>query len=149
MTLLRKIFFFNTKRRIVSYWRPKLNRSVSSLTSFGEGDSKDFGKNYDVKTNVGNGILELQNTVRQYAAHIHRKRKFTNDIGRGPGLKDFIITSHIQPVKCESVPYVRNASINGLSRKGNPSYPPVAISICHKIFHIIVMFSCTDIHQEI
>lgn len=148
MTLLRKTFIFNTKHRIISYWSPKVNRSVASLTSFGEG-AKDFGKNYDdFKTNSSNSNLELQNTGGQYAAHNQRKRKYTNDIGRGPGLKEFIIASQVQPVKCESVPYVRNAAINGLNRKGNTNCPPVAISICYKIFRIIVMFSCSiDIHQ--
>jgi hypothetical protein len=130
MTLLRKTFIFNMKLRIVSYWNPKVNRSVASVTSFGE-DAKDFGKNYDdLKTNASNSNLELQNTVGQYAAHNQRKSKYTNDIGRGPGLKEFIIASQVQPVKCESVPYVRNAAINGLNRKGNTNCPPVAISIC-------------------
>jgi hypothetical protein len=120
MTLLRKTFIFSTKHRIVSYWSRKVNRSVVSLTSFGEDDAEDFGKNYDdLKTNVSNGNLELQNTARLYAAHNQRKRKFTNDIGRGPGLKEFIISSQVQPVKCESVPYVRNTATNGLNRKGN------------------------------
>lgn len=118
MTLLRKTFICNTKHRIVSYWSRKVNRSVVSFTSFGEEDAKDCGKNYDdLKTNVSNGNLELQNTVRQYAAYNQRKRKFTNDIGRGPGLKEFITSSHLQPVKPESVPYVRNTATNGLNRK--------------------------------
>ncbi|PNF27510.1 CDK5RAP1-like protein [Cryptotermes secundus] len=117
MTLLRKIFIFNTKHRIVSYWSTKVNRSVASLTSYGE-DAKDFGKNYDdLTTNASNSNLELQNTVGQCAPHNQRKHKYTNDIGRGPELKDFIIASQVQPVKCESVPYVRNAAINGLNRK--------------------------------
>jgi hypothetical protein len=119
MTVLRKMFMFKTKHRIISYWRPKVNRFVSTHVSFGEEDTDNSGKYYDVKTNFSNNKLELQNTVRRNGAHDHRKRKFTNDFDKGPGLKDFIIASQVQPVKSESVPYVRNASINGLNRKGN------------------------------
>jgi hypothetical protein len=140
MTVLRKMFVFKTKHRIVSYWRPNTNRFVSSHISCGEEDTENFGKHYDdVKTNVSNNKLELQNTARQYVAHNHRKRKFTNNFGGGPGLKDFINASEVQPVKCETVPYVRNASINGLNRKGNSNYqvkvkvtlrPTISQSVC-------------------
>jgi hypothetical protein len=128
MTVLRKMFIFKMKHRIGIYWSPKVNRFFSCHISVGEEVAEDFGKNYDKKTNASNSNLELQNTLLQYA-HDHSKRKFTKGFGRGPGLKDFIIASQVQPVKCETVPYVRNATINGLNRKGNPNYPPFAISI--------------------
>lgn len=84
--------------------------SVASISSFGEEVTKDFGKiDGENTTNDSNGRLGLQNMVR---------RKFTNDISKGPGLKNFMINSSVQPVKCENVPYIRNVALNGLNRKG-------------------------------
>jgi hypothetical protein len=117
MTFLGRTFIFITKHRTVSCWSSKLYCSFASL-SFGDEVAKDFSKiNCDNK-NVSNTDLSVQNTIRQSVARDQKRLKFTDDISKGPGLKDFVTNSFIQPVTRESVPYVRNASINGLNRKG-------------------------------
>ena len=86
--------------------------------------TKNFGNNYDDdRRNIGSSNLDLQNTIRQSVKHDPKRHNFTKDISRGPGLKDFVITSSLQPVQCDSVPYIRNTTIKGLNRKGTHNYP--------------------------
>ena len=119
MTFLRTTFHFAVKQRIVSCWSSKTFCSVAAGTSLGEEVTKDFGNNYDENIkNIDNGNVELQSTIRQSVTNVQKRHKFTKDISRGPGLKDFVINSSLQPVQCDSVPYIRNKTIKGLNRKG-------------------------------
>jgi hypothetical protein len=121
MTFLRTAFVFAVKHRLVSHRSSKQFCSVASSTSVGEEGTKDCGNNYDDSTkNIDSGHLDLPNTIRQYAARDQKRHNFTKDISRGPGLKDFVINSSLQPVQCDSVPYIRNTTIKGLNRKGKP-----------------------------
>lgn len=119
MTFLRKAFRFAVQQRLVGCWSSKAFCSDSGITSVGEEVTKGFGNNYDENIkNIGNGNLELQSTIRQSVTNVQQRHKFTNDISRGPGLKDFITNSCLQPVEYDSVPYIRNMTIKGFNRKG-------------------------------
>lgn len=119
MTILRTAFHLAVKQRIISCWSSKAFCSVAGSSSVGEDVTKDFGNNYDENIkNIGNGSVELQSTIRQSATNVQKRHKFTKDISRGPGLKDFVNNSSLQPVQCDSVPYIRNTTIKGLNRKG-------------------------------
>jgi len=124
MTFLRTSFRFALKQRIVSRWSSKAFCSVADSTSVGEEVTKAFGNNYDENIkNIGNGNLELQSTIRQSVTNVKKQLKFTKDISRGPGLKDFVTNSTLQPVQCDTVPYIRNTTIKGLNRKGKHNCP--------------------------
>lgn len=124
MTFLRKSFRFAVRQRIVSCWSSKAFCSVAGSTSVGEEATKAFGNNCDENIeNIGNDTLELQSTIRQSVTNVQKRLKFTKDVSRGPGLKDFVTNSCLQPVQCDSVPYIRNATIKGLNRKGKHNCP--------------------------
>ena len=124
MTFLRTSFRFAVKQRIVSCWSAKAFCSVAGSTSVGEEVTKSLGNNYDENLkNIGNGNLELQSTNRQSVTNVQKRLKFMEDISRGPGLKDFVTNSSLQPVQCDSVPYIRNTTIKGLNRKGKHNCP--------------------------
>lgn len=124
MTFLRTAFRFAVQQRIVGCWSSKAFCSDAGSSSVGEEVTKDFGNNYDENIkNIGNGNLELQSTIRQSVINTQKRQKLTKDISRGPGLKDFVTNSALQPVDCDSVPYVRNITIKGLNRKGKHICP--------------------------
>lgn len=114
MTFLGRTLFFTTKHRTVSYWSSKLYFSNARVSSYGDID--EIGG--DNEKHVSNTVFSEQNTFWQPVAHDQKRRKFAVDISKGPGLKDFVTNSFVPPVTRESVPYVRNASVNGLNRKG-------------------------------
>lgn len=118
MTFLRTSFRFAVKQRIVSCWSSKAFCSVVGSTSVCEEVTKAYGNNYDENLkNTGTGNVELQSTIRQSVTNVQKRPKFTKDISRGPGLKDFVTNSSFQSVQCDSVPYIRNTTIKGLNRK--------------------------------
>jgi len=124
MTFLRTSFRFAVKQRIVSCWSSKAFYSVAGSTSVGEEVTKACGNNYDENVNnISTGDVELQSTIRQSVTTVQKRLKFTKDISRGPGLKDFVANSSLQPVQCDSVPYIRNTTIKGLNRKGKHNCP--------------------------
>lgn len=124
MTFLRTSFRFAVKQRIVSCWSSKAFCSVAGSTSVGEEVTTAFGNNYDENIkDIGNGNLEVQSTIRQSVTHVQKRLQFTKDISKGPGLKDFVTNSSLQPVQCDSVPYIRNTTIKGLNRKGKRNCP--------------------------
>jgi len=126
MTFLRTSFRFAVKQRIVSCWSSKVFCSVAGSTSVGEEVTAVVGNNYDENVkSIGNDNLELQSTIRQSVTDDQKRLKFTKDINRGPGLKDFVTNSSLQPVQCDSVPYIRNTTIKGLNRKGKHNCPVV------------------------
>jgi hypothetical protein len=126
MTLLRTAFILAVKHRIVSCRSSKAFCSVASPSSVSEEVAKDFGNDYDDnRKNIGSGNLDLQNTIRQSATHDQKRHKFTKDISKGPGLKDFVSNSSFRPVQRDSVPYVRNTTVKGLYRKGKHNYSVV------------------------
>jgi len=123
MTFLRTSFRFAVKQRTVSCWRSKAFCSVAGSTSVDE-VTKAFGNNYDENiNNIGSGNLELQSTIRQSVTNVQKRLQFTKDISRGPGLKDFVTNSSLQPIECDSVPYINNTTIKGLNRKGKHNCP--------------------------
>ena len=124
MTFLRTSFRFAVKQRTVSCWRSKAFCSVAGSTSVDEEVTKAFGNNYDENiNNIGSGNLELQSTIRQSVTNVQKRLQFTKDISRGPGLKDFVTNSSLQPIECDSVPYINNTTIKGLNRKGKHNCP--------------------------
>jgi len=124
MTFLRTSFRFAVKQRIVSCWSSKAFCSVAGSTSVCEEVTKAYGNNYDENLkNTGTGNVELQSTIRQSVTNVQKRPKFTKDISRGPGLKDFVTNSSFQSVQCDSVPYIRNTTIKGLNRKGKHNCP--------------------------
>jgi len=122
MTFLRTSFRFAVKQRIVSCWSWKAFCSATGNTSVGEEVTKAYGNNYD--ENIENtGNVELRSMIRQSVTNVQKRRKFTKDISRGPGLKDFVTNSSLQAMQCDSVPYIRNTTIKGLNRKGKHNCP--------------------------
>lgn len=124
MTFLRTPFRFAVQQRIVGCWSSKAFCSDAGSISVGEEVTKDFGNNCDENIkNIGNVNLELQSTIRQYVTNVQQRHKFTKDISRGPGLKDFVTSSSLQPAEYDSVPYIKNMTIKGLNRKGKHICP--------------------------
>jgi hypothetical protein len=118
MTFLGRTSIFTTKHKIVSYWCSKVYCSFATLPSFGDEVSKGSDIDGDNETRVNNIGLAVQSTILQSVTHDQKRRKFANEISKGPGLKDFVTNSFVQPVTCERVPYVSNTSVNGKNRKG-------------------------------